>query len=123
MGLNQKRKDLVKIAYTSIILKILGRAEGTEESKNFQSSPKIITVEFNIFGVNQVNSFDISNSQISMRQQHLALPLKRKTSVVSGIQRACANACLEAGIFADGGPRIISWESILVGAGVYNTIA
>lgn len=62
LGLKQKRKDLAKIACSSIILKMVGRDEGTEESKNFQSSPKIITVEFNIFGVHQVNSFDISNS-------------------------------------------------------------
>lgn len=66
---------------TSIILKMVGRDEGTGESKNFQSSPKIITVEFNIFGVNQVNSFDISN--LDFHESATSGPVTQKNDISS----------------------------------------
>lgn len=118
LGLKQKRKDLVKMACISVILNMVGRDEGTEESNIFQSSPKIITVGFNLFGVNQVKSFDISNSDFC--ESATSGPASQ-TKDISGVwypEDLCK--CLLGGWHlcrqARGGS--VSWESISVDAGV-----
>lgn len=91
LSLKKERKDLVKTACVSIIWEMTGRDEGTKESKAVrpaQKSTKRITLIF--------------QTQISMSWQPLTLPLKRTTSLVSGVRWTCASsawrvASLQAG--------------------------
>lgn len=91
---------------------------GKSGKQNFQSSPKILTVECNVFRIHLENNSSDSNSDFPESATSRPATQKKKTSIVSGVQRTYANACLEGGIFA-------GWAqgSSLFDPGVYKIIA